>query len=94
MNDVVWDDPVPQIKPNENSILRKDEMVSGALQKGMDNNISQGSGNWGKKSSDTNIVAPTVNNNSTNIRQEKTHDTDITNLSLNASAVISPNQNW
>jgi hypothetical protein len=107
INDVVLDDPkpviksrgswgkkFPSIKPNENSVIRKDEMVSGALQKGMDNNISQGSGNWGKKSSDTNIVAPTVNNNSTNIRQEKTHDTDITNLSLNASAVIGPNQSW
>jgi hypothetical protein len=89
-----WGKKLPSIKPNENSVIRKDEMVSGALQKGMDNNISQGSGNWGKKSSDTNIVAPTVNNNSTNIRQEKTHDTDITNLNLNASAVIGPNQSW
>jgi len=89
-----WGKKFPSIKPNENSVIRKDEMVSGALQKGMDNNISQGSGNWGKKSSDTNIVAPTVNNNSTNIRQEKTHDTDITNLNLNASAVIGPNQSW
>lgn len=101
-NDVVWDDPkpviksrgnrgkkspsIPSIKPNENSILRKDEMVSGALQQGMDNKISQGSGNWGKKSSDTNIVsAPTVNNNTT-IKKEGTHDTDMTSMSLNKSA--------
>jgi hypothetical protein len=85
-NDVVWDTRVPTIKPNENSIIRKDEMVSGALQQGMDNKISQGSGNGGKKSSDTNIVsAPTVNNNTT-IKKEGTHDTDMTSMSLNKSA--------
>jgi hypothetical protein len=85
-NDTVFDTPVPTIKLNENSVLRKDEMVSGALQKGMDNNIAQGSGNWGKKSSDTNIVsAPTVNHNTT-IKKEGTHDTDMTSMSLNKSA--------
>jgi hypothetical protein len=89
-----WGKKLPAIKPNENSVIKKDNMVSEALQKGMDNKLPQGTGNWGKRGSDTNIVAPTVNNNSTNIRQEKTHDTDITNLNLNASAVISPNQNW
>ena len=85
-NDTVFDTPVPTIKLNENSVLRKDEMVSGALQRGMDNKISQGSGNWGKKSSDTNIVsAPTVNHNTT-IKKEGTHDTDVTSMSLNKSA--------
>jgi len=52
----------------------------------MDNNIAQGSGNGGKKSSDTNIVsAPTVNHNTT-IKKEGTHDTDVTSMSLNKSA--------
>jgi hypothetical protein len=77
------------IKPNENSVLRKNEMVSGALQKGMDNKISQGSGNWGKKPSSTNIVSsPTVNN--TTIKKEVPFDTDITSMSLNKSAVMVP----
>jgi hypothetical protein len=89
MNDTVFDTPVPTIKANENSVLRKDKMVSGALQKGMDNNISQGSGNWGKKPSSTNIVsAPTVNN--TTIKKEVPFDTDITSMSLNKSAVMVP----
>jgi hypothetical protein len=88
-NDTVFDTPVPTIKANENSVLKKNEMVSGALQKGMDNNISQGSGNWGKKPSSTNIVsAPTVNN--TTIKKEVPFDTDITSMSLNKSAVMVP----
>jgi hypothetical protein len=82
------------IKPNEVSVLRKDEMMSGALQKGMDNNISQGSGNNTPAPSQNIISAPVTNNNNTTIKKERTHDTDITSMSLNKSATMFPEEEF
>ena len=82
------------IKPNEVSVLRKDEMMSGALQKGMDNNILQGSGNNTPAPSQNIVSAPVTNNNNTTIKKERTHDTDVTNMNLNKSAMMFPEEEF
>jgi len=82
------------IKPNEISVLRKDEITSGALQKGMDNKILSNARNDMKEPIQQSIVSAPVINNSTTIRKEGSYDTDITSMSLNKSAMMFPQQDF
>jgi hypothetical protein len=85
---------MPQVIPNKENVQRKSNLVSSALQKGMDNKIAgTQSQNNGSSSSQTNISAPTINNNTT-IKKEGTHDTDVTTRGLNKSAMMSLNDDF
>jgi hypothetical protein len=79
---------LPPVKSNEQNQKRKSDVMNQALQQGMDNRISGTQGqNGGSSGSQTNISAPTVNNNTT-IKKEATHDTDVTARGLNKSAMM------
>jgi hypothetical protein len=85
---------MPQVIPNKENVQKKSNLVSSALQKGMDNKIAgTQSQNNGSSSSQTNISAPTINNNTT-IKKEGTHDTDVTTRGLNKSAMMSLNDDF
>jgi hypothetical protein len=60
----------------------------------MDNNILQGSGNNTPAPSQNIVSAPVTNNNNTTIKKERTHDTDVTNMNLNKSAMMFPEEEF
>jgi len=87
------EDPRPVLARSENGITKKNNMISAAMEKGLDNKI-RGSESEPKTSAQNNLVTSSVVNNNTTIKKENTHDTDITNRSLNKSAMMFSEQDF